>query len=238
MLSSSSSSPCPRQEVLTQGSVDFQLRRSLWDGLKMANNQTIIKAGLKKKRFRNSEILTIYLFMHTHVCAEAEGKCQVSGCSLPISLRHSLPLSCFGPGWKPEGHSNTCVSILQSLGDRCVFCFILFFEIFINGYFLLDVFFIYISNVIPFPAFPSNPPSHSPSPRSPNHPLPLPCPGIPLHWGIKPSQDQGPLLSLMSNKAIFCYICSWSHGSLHVYSLLGGLVPRILPHLGIHPIYS
>jgi hypothetical protein len=44
-------------------------------------------------------------------------------------------------------------------------------------------------------------------------PLPLPCPGITLHWGIKPSQDQGPLLPLMSDKAIFCYICSWSPGN-------------------------
>jgi len=30
----------------------------------------------------------------------------------------------------------------------------------------------------------------------------------------------------MSDKVILCYICSWSHGSLHVYSLLGSLVPR------------
>jgi hypothetical protein len=29
---------------------------------------------------------------------------------------------------------------------------------------------------------------------------------------------------LITNKAILCYICSWSHGSLHVYSLVGGLV--------------
>ena len=29
----------------------------------------------------------------------------------------------------------------------------------------------------------------------------------------------------MSEKAIFCYICSWSPGSLYVYSLVGGLVP-------------
>jgi hypothetical protein len=28
----------------------------------------------------------------------------------------------------------------------------------------------------------------------------------------------------MSDKAILCYICIWSHGSLHVYSLVGGLV--------------
>jgi hypothetical protein len=31
---------------------------------------------------------------------------------------------------------------------------------------------------------------------------------------------------LMSNKAILCYIWSWSQGSLHVYSFVGGLVPE------------
>ena len=30
----------------------------------------------------------------------------------------------------------------------------------------------------------------------------------------------------MSNKGILCHICSWSPGSLHVYSLVGGPVPR------------
>jgi hypothetical protein len=29
----------------------------------------------------------------------------------------------------------------------------------------------------------------------------------------------------MSDKAILCYICGWSHVSPHVYSLVGGLVP-------------
>jgi hypothetical protein len=92
--------------------------------------------------------------------------------------------------------------------------------------FFLDIFFIYISNFIPFPGFPyKNPLSHPPSPCSPTHPFMLLCPGIPLHWGIEPSLDQGTLLPLMSNKAILCYICSWSHGFLHVYSLVGGLVP-------------
>jgi hypothetical protein len=76
----------------------------------------------------------------------------------------------------------------------------------------------------PLSSFPlQNPLSHPHSPCSLTHPLPLPCPCIPLHWG--PSQDQGPLLSLMSHNAILCYICGWSHGSLHVYSLVGGLVP-------------
>jgi hypothetical protein len=30
---------------------------------------------------------------------------------------------------------------------------------------------------------------------------------------------------LKADKAILYYICGWSHGSLHVYSLAGGLVP-------------
>ena len=62
------------------------------------------------------------------------------------------------------------------------------------------------------------------------YPIPLPpahypWPLIPLHWGIEPSQDQGPFFPLMSDKAILCYICGWSHGSLHVYSFVHGLVP-------------
>ena len=35
----------------------------------------------------------------------------------------------------------------------------------------------------------------------PIHPLLPHCPSIPLHWGIKPSQDQGPPLPLMPDKA-------------------------------------
>jgi hypothetical protein len=51
-------------------------------------------------------------------------------------------------------------------------------------------------------------------------------PSIPLHWGIEHLQAQGPLLSLMFNKAIHCHIGYQSHGSLHVYSLVGGPVSQ------------
>jgi hypothetical protein len=70
-------------------------------------------------------------------------------------------------------------------------------------YLLLDIFFIYISNVIAFPPFLSETPYPIPLFLL-THPLLLPCPGIPLHWGIKSSQDQGSLLPLMSNKARGC----------------------------------
>ena len=71
------------------------------------------------------------------------------------------------------------------------------------------------------------PPPHSllTSPRFYEGAPPPHCASIPLCWVIKPPQDQGPLLPLMPGKVILCYICIWSHGSLHVYSLVGGLVP-------------
>ena len=41
----------------------------------------------------------------------------------------------------------------------------------------------------------------------------------------EPSLNPGPLLPLMPDNAILCYLYGWSHGSLHVCSLVGGLVP-------------
>ena len=97
---------------------------------------------------------------------------------------------------------------------------------------LLDILFIYISNVTPFSSFPSRNPLTHPLPPAfmrvfahpPTHSY-LPALAF-LYIGasIEPSQDQRLLLPLMSDKAIPCYISSWSHGSLHVCSLVGGLV--------------
>ena len=89
---------------------------------------------------------------------------------------------------------------------------------------LLIILFVYISNVwSPLNKHPI--PSSSPLPlRGCTHPL-LPHPSsIPLLWGIKPPQEQGPPITLMSDKAILCDKCSRSHRSLHVYFLVGGLV--------------
>ena len=44
--------------------------------------------------------------------------------------------------------------------------------------------------------------------------------------GTKPSQDQGPLLPLMPDKAILWDICGWCHGSCHVNSLVADLIPE------------
>jgi hypothetical protein len=62
----------------------------------------------------------------------------------------------------------------------------LFFSIF-----LLDIFFIYISNVIPYPGFPSEKHTLSLSPPfflySPTHSLAFPGPGVLPYWDIEPS---------------------------------------------------
>ena len=99
-------------------------------------------------------------------------------------------------------------------------------------FFLLLVILFTFQMLPSFQVSPSEHPIPSPHPclcesaPPPTHPLPPSHPGIPLHWGIEPPQAQGPLLPLMSNKAILCHICGRSHGSLHVYSLVGGSVPR------------
>jgi hypothetical protein len=97
----------------------------------------------------------------------------------------------------------------------------------------LDIFYIYIYNVFPFPGLPFRSPLFYPSSPClyesaplPTYPLPSSQPGIPLHWGIEHPQTQGSLLPLISNKAILCHICGQHHGSLHVYSLVAGPVPR------------
>jgi len=74
------------------------------------------------------------------------------------------------------------------------------------------------------------PDSHTcfPSPEddpTPTHWLPSHHPGLPIHWKNEPSQDKELLLLLMPDNAILCYICSWSHGSIHVYLLVDVLVP-------------
>jgi hypothetical protein len=86
-------------------------------------------------------------------------------------------------------------------------------ETFFLKFFKWDIFFIYISNITPFPGFPSrNLVTYSPSSWlyegaiPPTHPLLHSFPCIPLHLDIEPLQAQGLLLTLISNKAILCYI--------------------------------
>ena len=59
----------------------------------------------------------------------------------------------------------------------------------------------------------------------PTHPL-LPHPSrIPLHWSIKPPQDQVPSCPLIPDKVVLYYICSGNHGPTNVYPFVGGLLP-------------
>jgi hypothetical protein len=69
-----------------------------------------------------------------------------------------------------------------------------FFPISFFSFFFLDIFFINISNIIPFPSFPSE---NSPTlPPPPDHQHTHSCF---LYWGIDHSQDQGPLLPLKTD---------------------------------------
>ena len=83
----------------------------------------------------------------------------------------------------------------------------------------------------PLSRFPSrNPLSHTPSPCFYEGALPptnscLQTRAFPYTGESSLHQDQGSLFPLMPNKAIFCCISIWSHVSLYVYSLVGGLVP-------------
>ena len=51
---------------------------------------------------------------------------------------------------------------------------------------------------------------------------PVSFPENPLQWDTEPSQDQRPLLPLVTDKTILCY--KWGL-EFHVYSLVVGLVP-------------
>ena len=104
-------------------------------------------------------------------------------------------------------------------------CYIYLFLVYgFDNSFLLVILFIYISMLSPFPV--SHLQTPYPIPLSPDSmrvlpasdPVPPHHPGIPLHWSIEPSQNQGPLLPLMSNKAIIWtypagamgpFICWW-----------------------------
>ena len=105
------------------------------------------------------------------------------------------------------------------------FYFLLFFNFFV-GYFIYLHFKCYPSSL--FALWKS--PSHSPplwfyeGDPPLTHPLQPHGLSITLRCSIKSSQDQGLSLPLRPDKAILSYICSWSHESLHVYSLVGGLV--------------
>ena len=109
-----------------------------------------------------------------------------------------------------------------------------------DHFFLLVVLFIYISNVISFPWFSStNPLSHHTWPcfydvfSQPTYPQLAHHSSILLCRVIKPSQDQEPPLPFMPDKLILWYLCNWSHESLHVYTLFGGLVPGSSEDSGI-----
>ena len=108
-----------------------------------------------------------------------------------------------------------------------------------TSFLLINHFIFFTSKMIPppFRVMPTHIHSHHICPPSlplclnedappPTHSLLPHNSSIPLHWSIKPPQNQGPPLPLMSGKSILGYICIWRHRAFSVHSCVGGLVPR------------
>jgi hypothetical protein len=87
---------------------------------------------------------------------------------------------------RPVASSRHVYYDFQFSGFFFPFSFFFFYFLF---NFLLDIFFIYISNVIP------KVPYTLPLPCTSNHSLPLLSPGVPLYWSILSLQDQWASLS-------------------------------------------
>jgi hypothetical protein len=100
---------------------------------------------------------------------------------------------------------------MNNSGSILLFIY-LFIYLFI---FLSIIIFVYISNGMPLPGYPSvSPPLHPPLPpllASMRVILHSPTPASqfyhPPMLGIQPPQDQGPPFPLMLDKAILCYTC-------------------------------
>jgi hypothetical protein len=100
--------------------------------------------------------------------------------------------SAINPGWSPSGHFiHGCLAwpvVIIMIAISTCFCYSAS-----SSFFLLAIFFIYISNIIPFP---SSPPPSQKHPITSSLPLllwgcssthlptPTSLPSIPLHWGI------------------------------------------------------
>jgi hypothetical protein len=129
-----------------------------------------------------------------------DGHTEVNFCAWDNNYGNTLPWS-LGNCYPKKKNSRQLHWIVHCVGlTSVVFCFL---------FFLIEHFFLYISNVIPFPGFPLE----TPYPRTLpcfyegapqlTYPLLLPRSDIPLHWGIKSSQDQGPFLLLMLSSATY-----------------------------------
>jgi hypothetical protein len=138
---------------------------------------------------------------------------------LPVN---KLFLRCVSQQWWNTSSRTSIGNKIQILVDFV--CNWMFFSLFLL-YWIFNVFTFQILS--PFPVSPWKPPSHPFFPCSmrvfPHPPTPTSLPWHAPTLGHR--VFQGPLLPLMFDKAIHCYICGGSHGSLHVYSLVESLVP-------------
>jgi hypothetical protein len=124
-----------------------------------------------------------------------------------------------GNHWEDKQHSSLSAS---DFIDRYVefwpsislllFCgFLFFFCLFVLFSFLLDIFFIYISNAIPKVPYTLPPP-----PCFPTHPLLLLGPGIPLYWGKFGAKMKGWTIQRLPHLGIHPIISHQTQTLLHM----------------------
>jgi hypothetical protein len=104
-----------------------------------------------------------------------------------------------------------------NLGRIFLVCFVFLFL-------KLDIF-LFTFQILFLSSFPLRKPPYLIPPLPAHYPTHSRFPVLAFPYAGAQSLHKTKGLSLISHKAILCYILGWSLESLHVYSLVGGLVP-------------
>jgi hypothetical protein len=145
------------------------------------------------------------------------GHCFVHpiSCCLMCKIQPPAHVSCLSLIKNTQRQKRHVFLCVDMYGMKCTECcleihmlrilkFSLDYEIFFFSFFIRYFLYLHFKCYSPSWFLFQNPPTPSslsppPSPCSPANPLPLPGLGIPLYWGLEPSQDQEPLLPLMTD---------------------------------------
>ena len=134
---------------------------------------------------------------------------------------------CISFHWLLGGASKSTVILGSFFPPKRMYFLFLGLSYFFKLFFLkIDIFFLYISNVISFPGFLSkNSLSHAPSCSSSTHPLSLPVLAFLYTGALSLLRTKGHSSLCCPTRPSSATYAAGASGSLHVYSFVGGLVP-------------